>query len=237
MDEKLQKRIANLGYCSRRKAEELIKNGNVKVNGKIVNTVGIRVNKEDRISVNGKLLSSPKKVYYMLNKPRNVISSTNDEHERLTVVDLINEKQRIYPIGRLDYDTTGLILLTNDGEFANMLMHPKNNIDKTYVAKLNKIFNMDDYFTLKKGLVINGKKVNIKKIKIRKKDKEKNTSVVEITINEGRNHIVKNIFKELGYDVLKLKREKYGFLTLENLKSGEYRELSKYEVERFKNLK
>ena len=237
MDEKLQKRIANLGYCSRRKAEELIKNGNVKVNGKIVNTVGIRVNKEDRISVNGKLLSSPKKVYYMLNKPRNVISSVSDEKERVTVVDLIDEKKRIYPIGRLDYDTTGLILLTNDGEFANMLMHPKNNIDKTYVAKLNKIFNMDDYFTLKKGLVINGKKVNIKKIKIRKKDKEKNTSVVEITINEGRNHIVKNIFKELGYDVLKLKREKYGFLTLENLKSGEYRELSKYEVERFKNLK
>ena len=237
MDEKLQKRIANLGYCSRRKAEELIKNGNVKVNGKIVNTVGIRVNKEDRISVNGKLLSNPKKVYYMLNKPRNVISSVSDEKERVTVVDLIDEKQRIYPIGRLDYDTTGLILLTNDGEFANLLMHPKNNIDKTYVAKLNKIFNMDDYFKLKKGLVINGKKVNIKKIKIRKKDKEKNTSVVEIAINEGRNHIVKNIFKKLGYDVLKLKREKYGFLTLENLKSGEYRELSKYEVERFKNLK
>lgn len=233
MDEKLQKRIANLGYCSRRKAEELIKNGKVKVNGKVVNKIGTRVTLEDKINVEGKNLIEKPKLYYLLNKPRKVITSISDNLGRTTVIDLINCKERIYPIGRLDYDTTGILLLTNDGDFANLLMHPKNNIEKTYLAKLNKIFSMDDYFNLKKGIIINGKKVNISKIKIRKKDKEKNTSFVEITIHEGRNHIVKNIFKEMGYDVLKLKREKYGFLTLGNLKSGEYRKLTKYEIERF----
>lgn len=233
MDEKLQKRIANLGYCSRRKAEELIKNGKVKVNGKVVDKIGTRVTLEDKINVEGKNLIEKPKLYYLLNKPRKVITSISDNLGRTTVIDLINCKERIYPIGRLDYDTTGILLLTNDGDFANLLMHPKNNIEKTYLAKLNKIFSMDDYFNLKKGIIINGKKVNISKIKIRKKDKEKNTSFVEITIHEGRNHIVKNIFKEMGYDVLKLKREKYGFLTLGNLKSGEYRKLTKYEVERF----
>ena len=233
MDEKLQKRIANLGYCSRRKAEELIKNRKVKVNNQIVDKLGIRVKKTDRIQVEGKNLVEQKKVYYLLNKPRNVISSVSDDTDRVTVVDLIKSKERIYPIGRLDYDTTGLILLTNDGNFANILMHPRNNIEKTYVAKLNKVFEMDDYFKLKKGIKINGRNVKISRLKIRNKDKEKNTSLVEITINEGRNHIVKNIFKEMGYHVTKLKREKYGFLTLENLKSGEYRSLNKYEVERF----
>lgn len=233
MDEKLQKRIANLGYCSRRKAEELIKNGKVKVNGKVVDKIGTRVTLEDKINVEGKNLIEKPKLYYLLNKPRKVITSISDNLGRTTVIDLINCKERIYPIGRLDYDTTGILLLTNDGDFANLLMHPKNNIEKTYLAKLNKIFSMDDYFNLKKGIIINGKKVNISKIKIRKKDKEKNTSFVEITIHEGRNHIVKNIFKEMGYDVLKLKREKYGFLTLGNLKSGEYRKLTKYEIERF----
>ncbi len=233
MDEKLQKRIANLGYCSRRKAEELIKNGKVKVNGKVVDKIGTRVTLEDKINVEGKNLIEKPKLYYLLNKPRKVITSISDNLGRTTVIDLINCKERIYPIGRLDYDTTGILLLTNDGDFANLLMHPKNNIEKTYLAKLNKIFSMDDYFNLKKGIIINGKKVNISKIKIRKKDKEKNTSFVEITIHEGRNHIVKNIFKEMGYDVLKLKREKYGFLTLGNLKSGEYRKLKKYEIERF----
>ena len=233
MDEKLQKRIANLGYCSRRKAEELIKNGKVKVNGKVVDKIGTRVTLEDKINVEGKNLIEKPKLYYLLNKPRKVITSISDNLGRTTVIDLINCKERIYPIGRLDYDTTGILLLTNDGDFANLLMHPKNNIEKTYLAKLNKIFSMADYFNLKKGIIINGKKVNISKIKIRKKDKEKNTSFVEITIHEGRNHIVKNIFKEMGYDVLKLKREKYGFLTLGNLKSGEYRKLKKYEIERF----
>ncbi len=236
MDEKLQKRIANLGYCSRRKAEELIQLGKVKVNGIKVDKIGTRVNLNDIINVNGKNLFARPKLYFLLNKPRNVISSVQDPQNRKTVVDLINTNERIYPIGRLDYDTTGLILLTNDGTFANLLMHPKNLIEKTYVAKLNKIFNIDDYYLLKKGIVINNKKVNIKKLKIRKKDELKNTSMVEITIFEGRNHIVKNIFKSLGYDVLKLKRVKYGFLTLENLKSGEYRKLSKYEVEQFYHL-
>ena len=127
MDEKLQKRIANLGYCSRRKAEELIKNGKVKVNGKVVDKIGTRVTLEDKINVEGKNLIEKPKLYYLLNKPRKVITSISDNLGRTTVIDLINCKERIYPIGRLDYDTTGILLLTNDGDFANLLMHPKNN--------------------------------------------------------------------------------------------------------------
>ena len=219
--ERLQKVIANYGYCSRRKAEELIKNKKVYVNGKLLN---------DDIVVNNIHLKQQKKVYYLLNKPRGIICSAHDDKGRKTVVDLIKTNLRIYPIGRLDYDTTGLILLTNDGELSQKLMHPKNNIEKLYVAKLNKIIRMEDYYKIKKGLEIEGRKVFPTKLKIRSKDKEKDTCIIDIGIIEGRNHIVKKIFLSLGYDVVKLKRESYDFLTLGNLKSGEYRELSIKEV-------
>lgn len=228
--ERLQKVIANYGYCSRRKAEELIKNKKVYVNGKLITEMGVKVSLNDDIVVNNIHLKQQKKVYYLLNKPRGIICSAHDDKERKTVVDLIKTNLRIYPIGRLDYDTTGLILLTNDGELSQKLMHPKNNIEKLYVAKLNKIIRMEDYYKIKKGLEIEGRKVFPTKLKIRSKDKEKDTCIIDIGIIEGRNHIVKKIFLSLGYDVVKLKRESYDFLTLGNLKSGEYRELSIKEV-------
>ena len=228
--ERLQKVIANYGYCSRRKAEELIKNKKVYVNGKLITEVGVKVSLNDDIVVNNIHLKQQKKVYYLLNKPRGIICSAHDDKGRKTVVDLIKTNLRIYPIGRLDYDTTGLILLTNDGELSQKLMHPKNNIEKLYVAKLNKIIRMEDYYKIKKGLEIEGRKVFPTKLKIRSKDKEKDTCIIDIGIIEGRNHIVKKIFLSLGYDVVKLKRESYDFLTLGNLKSGEYRELSIKEV-------
>ena len=228
--ERLQKVIANYGYCSRRKAEELIKNKKVYVNGKLITEMGVKVSLNDDIVVNNIHLKQQKKVYYLLNKPRGIICSAHDDKGRKTVVDLIKTNLRIYPIGRLDYDTTGLILLTNDGELSQKLMHPKNNIEKLYVAKLNKIIRMEDYYKIKKGLEIEGRKVFPKKLKIRSKDKEKDTCIIDIGIIEGRNHIVKKIFLSLGYDVVKLKRESYDFLTLGNLKSGEYRELSIKEV-------
>ena len=128
--ERLQKVIANSGITSRRKAEELIQNGNVKVNGDTITTLGFKVNSSDNIEVNGVSISKEEKVYYVLNKPREVITSVSDDKGRRTVVDLIKDDKRIYPVGRLDYDTTGIIILTNDGELANLLMHPKNEIDK-----------------------------------------------------------------------------------------------------------
>ena len=236
--ERLQKIIANSGFTSRRKAEELIKEGKVEVNGKIIRELGFKADYNDAIVIDGEVLKQDtKKVYFLLNKPRNVISTVTDPQNRKTVVDLIETDQRIYPIGRLDYDTTGLILLTNDGELTNILSHPKNRVEKTYIAKIEGILDSEDILKLKKGIEINGRKCEIIRFKVRKKDKEKNTSMIEITIIEGRNHIVKNIFKTLKHEVIKLKRETYGFLNLGNLKSGEYRELSLKEVKKLYSLK
>jgi len=233
--ERLQKIIAESGYTSRRKAEELITSNKVKVNGIVVNELGSKASYEDDIFVEGKKISFEPKVYFLLNKPRNVISSTSDKEGRKVVTDLINTKLSVYPIGRLDYDTTGLLILTNDGELANILMHPKNGVEKTYLAKLDKVFTMADYFQLKKGILVDDILTKPTRVKIKTKDKE--TSFVEITISEGRNHIVKNIFNALGYDVQKLTRTKYAFLTINGLNSGEYRSLNNAEVAALYNLK
>ena len=235
---RLQKYIALCGYSARRKAEELIKDGKVKVNGKIITEMGVLVDETDIVTVNGEKLNiNEKKVYYLLNKPREIISSSNDEKGRKTVVDLIKTDERIYPIGRLDYDTTGLIILTNDGELTNLLMHPKNEIEKTDLAKVEGIMSKEDIYTIKNNLVIDKRKVAVNHFKIKKCDYEKNTSLIEITIVEGRNHIVKRIFASLGHDVIKLSRIKYAFLDLGNLKSGEYRELSLKEIKKLYSLK
>ena len=216
--ERLQKVIASYGYASRRKAEDLIRHGKVLVNGKVITELGTKVETNDIISIDGVIINKDvKHEYYLLNKPRQVISSVTDKEGRITVTDLINTDARIYPVGRLDYDTTGLIILTNDGDFANMLMHPSYEVEKTYVAKLNKILDKDDINKLKKGIVIDNRKVEIKRFKVRKKDNEKNTSIIELTIVEGRNHIVKRIFESMHIDVMKLSRVGYSFLTLDCL--------------------
>lgn len=234
--ERLQKRIANTGYVSRRKAEELITLGKVKVNGVVIRELGTKVSGTDTIEVEGNILEeSTKKVYYLLNKPRGVISSVTDDKNRKTVVSLIATEERIYPVGRLDYDTTGLLLLTNDGELANLLMHPKNEVEKTYVAKIEGILSPNEFYGLKKGIVIEGRKVVPTHLKVRKTSED--SQIIEISIIEGRNHIVKKIFESLHHPVSKLKREGYAFLSLGNLKSGEYRELSLKEVKRLYSLK
>ncbi len=230
MEIRLQKVIADSGYTSRRNAENLIKKGLVSVNGKVVNELGFKVKNTDEVSVEGHILSKDEKEYYLLNKPRGVISSANDDKGRKTVIDLIESDKRLYPVGRLDYDTTGIILITNDGELTNILTHPKSNVPKTYLAKLDKIITMEDYHKIKNGLLIDGRIVDVKHIKIKKTDKKKNNCFVEITISEGRNHIVKKLFEKLGYDVEKLTRTHYAFLDLGTLLSGEYRTLSKKEV-------
>lgn len=228
--ERIQKIISNSGVASRRKAESLIKEGRVKVDGVVVTQLGTKVSKKSIIEVDNVKISTEEKVYYLLNKPRGVVTTTSDEHGRKTIVSLIETDKRIYPVGRLDYDTTGLILLTNDGEFTNNITHPKNKIDKTYVAKINGILTISDIMALKKGVMIDGFKTSPAKVKVRKIDNKNNNSVVEITIHEGKNHQVKRMFEALGYQVLKLKRERIAFLTLKGLTSGEYRMLTPKEV-------
>lgn len=235
--ERLQKVIAQSGYTSRRNAEKLILEKRVSVNGKIVGELGTKVDSKDIIEIDGKMLEkSNNKVYILLNKPRGVISSAKDEMGRKTVIDLIDTDERIYPIGRLDYDTTGLLLLTNDGELANKLMHPKNNVSKTYLAKVNGLLDKNSIDKLKNGVVVEGKKVDIIDFKIKKRDLEKKMTYISLTIIEGRNHIVKNLFKELGFLVEKLTRTNYAFLDIKDLKSGEYRYLTIKEVKKLYNI-
>lgn len=236
--ERLQKVIANSGYTSRRKAEELIISGHVYVNDELITELGFKVSGTDVISIDGNILNKDvKKEYYLLNKPREVICSVSDEVKRKTVVDIVKSEGRIYPVGRLDYDTTGLVILTNDGELANILMHPKNKIYKTYIAKIDGILNEEDFKKIRKDILIDNRKLTIDHFKVKKIDKEKSTSLVEVTIHEGRNHIIRKLFEKLGYNVMKLHRSKLAFLTDDGIKSGEYRELSLKEVKTLYSLR
>ena len=236
--ERLQKVIANSGYCSRRKAEELIEAGQVYVDGELVTELGTKVSGNETIVVEGVTLNKQtRKEYYLLNKPRGYICSVKDDKGRKVVTELINTKERIYPVGRLDYDTIGLLILTNDGEFANILMHPSNEVEKTYLAIIEGVMTTEEIYKLKDGVVIDGIKVVPKRLKIKTKDLEKNKSKVEITIVEGRKHNVKKMFEAVGHHVNKLTRERLAFLNVKGLQSGEYRYLTNDEVNQLMKLK
>lgn len=229
--ERLQKVIASSGYCSRRKAEDLIINSKVMVNGRIVNELGVKVKGDDVIKVENNVITREEKEYYVINKPRGVLSTTKDDKDRKTIIDYIETDKRIYPVGRLDYDTTGLLLLTNDGEFANNMMKPSSMIEKTYLAKINGILTKEE-----KQKLLSLKKYKVDNIKVKSINKNNQTSLVEITIHEGKNHEIKNIFKTINYDTLKLTRISYGFLDIKDLKSGEYRKLNIKEVKKLYSL-
>lgn len=233
--ERLQKTIANAGYCSRRKAETLILDKKVMVNGTIVDELGYKISPNDIITIEGKTLAQEKKEYVLLYKPRGIVTTTKDEHNRKTVLDLIETETRLYPVGRLDYDTSGLLLLTNDGELANLLMHPKSQIDKVYVSKVKGLVNKNEILKLRNGINIDGFKTSKSGARIISYDKKTDTSIVELTIHEGKNHQVKRMLSAIGHEVIKLKREKISFLNLKGLKSGEYRYLNIKEVKKLYN--
>lgn len=228
--ERLQKVIANSGYCSRRKAEEMICHGKVKVNGHMVSKMGTMVNSTDMIEIDGNIIEKQSKEYFLLYKPRGVVTTTADDKHRKTVMDLINSQNRLYPVGRLDYDTTGVLLITNDGVLANNLMHPSSNIEKVYIAKVKGILMPKQLNDLKNGVVIDNHFTGKAKVKVKKVDRNNNTSIVELIIHEGKNHQVKKMFEAIGTEVIKLKRERVAFLDLTGLKSGEYRKLTPKEV-------
>ncbi|MED1468099.1 23S rRNA pseudouridine(2605) synthase RluB [Bacillus salipaludis] len=235
--ERLQKVMAAAGIASRRKSEELIKEGKVKVNGKIVTELGIKVSANDKVEVNEIPIEREVPVYFLLYKPRGVISSVSDDKGRKVVTDFFSEfKERIYPVGRLDYDTSGLLLMTNDGEFANLLMHPRNEIEKVYVAKVKGIPQKESLRKLEKGIRLEDGKTAPAKVKMLSLDKKKQTAIVEIIIHEGRNRQVKRMFEAIGHEVIKLKRERYGFLTLNGLSAGDARELTPHEVKQLRAL-
>ncbi|WP_174734057.1 pseudouridine synthase [Mesobacillus harenae] len=235
--ERLQKVIAHAGIASRRKAEELIQEGKVKVNGKVVKELGIKVTPSDRVEVEGIQIEREEPVYFVFYKPRGVISSVNDEKGRRVVTDYFEFiKERIYPVGRLDYDTSGLLLLTNDGEFANELMHPRSGVEKVYVVKTKGIPSREKLKELDRGIRLEDGKTAPARTKMLSMDKKKDSSIIEITIREGRNRQVRRMFEAIGHQVVKLKRERYGTLNLGGLKPGEIRELTPHEVKQLRTL-
>lgn len=233
--ERLQKYLSSCGIASRRKSEELILAGKVKVNGVVVRELGTKVSDKDEVEVENMEVYRKQKEYYLLYKPEKTICSVSDDKGRVTVVDLIETNEKIFPVGRLDYDTTGLLLLTNDGELTNKLTHPKGSIEKTYIAKVSGLVTGKEIHELENGIELDGVKTKKARAKLKKMDKKNNKSYVELTITEGRNHQVKNMFAALGHKVIKLKRTNYAFFNLEGLKTGEYRRLSTKEVKQLYN--
>lgn len=235
--ERLQKVMAHAGVDSRRKCETLITQGRVKVNGKVTTELGVQVNQSDLIEVDNIPIDREEPVYFLLNKPRNMITAVSDDKGRPVVTDLFyGIEQRIYPVGRLDYDTTGVLILTNDGELSQLLMHPKHEIEKVYVAKVKGLIQKKTLRQLEKGVMIEGKKTAPASTKLLSSNVEKQTSIVQITIHEGRNRQVKKMFDAVGHPVQKLTRETYGNLSLSGLNSGDWRELKHFEVQQLREL-
>lgn len=234
--ERLQKVIANSGYCSRRKAEELIVQGKVKVNGVIIKELGTKVSRKDAIVVNGKAIKQDSKVYYVLFKPEGYVSTTSDEKGRNTVLDLVPNDVRIYPVGRLDYDTSGVLLLTNDGEFTNLMTGPSHQIEKEYRVKMTGFLRKEESQKLQKGIVIDGYKTKRTIIKNVEYNKKNSTSFATIILTEGKYHQVKKMFEAVGHPVLKLKRVRFGSVTLGKMSVGEHRLLKPHEFKQLMHL-
>ena len=236
MAERLQKLIAASGYTSRRKAEQLILEGKVTVNGTVVNQLGVKAEPSDIIIVEGVRLLKENKRYYLFYKPEKVITSMSDEKDRTCVKDFFESvNERVVPVGRLDYDTSGALIMSNDGEFINLITHPRHKIKKTYVAKISGKLEDQHLKILRSGARIDNYKTAPAEVNIVKNKNKSSNTLVRLTIHEGKNRQVRRMFETLGYEVLKLKREAIEDLTLEGLKKGEYRVLTIHEVKRLIN--
>ncbi|MBR0137432.1 MAG: rRNA pseudouridine synthase [Erysipelotrichaceae bacterium] len=235
--ERLQKRIAASGIASRRKAEELILQGRVKVNGVVVTQLGTTVENSDIIMVDDKPLEKEELEYWLLNKPAKYVCTNDDEHGRNKVTDLIDTDRRIFPVGRLDYDTTGLLILTNDGKFANMLTHPRYHVEKLYHVTVNGVLSQNDLNKLARGVTLDdGIKTLPAKVKMVNYDYATDKCTINLTITEGRNRQVRRMIEALGFDVRKLHRAAIGPITDKDLPVGTYRRLKPHELKQLREL-
>jgi 23S rRNA pseudouridine2605 synthase len=229
MEERVQKIIANAGHCSRRKAEQFITEGKVRVNGKVI-TIGTKADPaKDDIIVDGRHLKHPDKVYLAFNKPGDCLTTLDDPRGRKTIFHYLNLKDRVIPVGRLDFNTEGLLFLTNDGEFANLVMHPRYEVDKTYMVFLDKKFELSDVEKVKKGIDIEGKITSPAKVRFSGKSHD----IIEITLHEGMNRIVRRMMEVLGYGVKRLIRVKIGNVDIGDIQPGKYRKMGFQEVRQF----
>ena len=233
--ERLQKVIAHSGLTSRRKAEDMITAGRVTVNGETVTELGTKVTSSDVVMVDGKPIKKEENVYYVLYKPRNVISTTDDELDRETVLNYIQTEKRIYPVGRLDFDTSGVLLLTNDGDLTNLLIHPSHDLEKEYEVTVKGFLRKEESRTLCRGIELDGTKTKKAKIKDVTYNTNKEISHCTIIITEGRNHQVKRMFESVGHPVLSLKRVRFGPITLKHLRVGEYRRITPHEIKQLRH--
>ncbi len=227
---RLNRYVAHAGVASRRKADELIKEGKVTVNGKVVTEMGYKVKVKDKVSYEGKQLNIERKVYILMNKPKNVITTTSDERGRKTVVSLTENAApglRLYPVGRLDRNTTGLIMLTNDGEVAQKLSHPSYEVKKIYMATLDKEMDEEDFVKIKDGITLEDGAIKVDQIAYTDPDDLK---IIGVELHSGKNRIVRRIFEHVGYEVIKLDRVYYAGFTKKNLPRGRWRHLTEKEV-------
>lgn len=234
---RLQKFIANSGVTSRRKAEELIKEGRVKVNGKIINKLGTKINPEcDIVEVDGKRIEIvKKKIYVLLNKPEGYVTTLKDSHNDNIVLDLIKGiNQRIFPVGRLDKDTSGLLIMTNDGDLAYKLTHPSHGVWKKYIVLVKGHPSKKEIEKIRKGIYIDGKKTSKAYVKLIKKYDR--TSKLEISIHEGRNRQIRKMCEHIGHPVISLKRIAIGNININGLKKGQWRYLTKDEINYLKGI-
>ncbi|MDU5111566.1 MAG: pseudouridine synthase [Clostridium sp.] len=240
MEERLQKYMARCGVASRRKCEEIILSGEVKINDNIVSELGVKINPEkDTVTYKGNIIKpEEKKLYIMLNKPEGYITSVKDEKGRKTILDLVKVEERIYPIGRLDYDSSGLILLTNDGDIYNKIIHPRVNIGKKYIATCRGEFSKEEIRRFESGVDIGGYITAEAKMTLLDIEKKKNSvnSVVEIIIHEGKNRQIRRMCEALGHEVLSLKRVEVGNIKLGYLKKGQWRDLTEEELKYINSL-
>lgn len=236
--ERLQKVIASAGITSRRKAEKLMEEGRVTVNGEVVKELGTKVTVgNDVVEVDGVPLDKEQPIYFLLYKPKSIISAVSDDKGRKVVNDFLPDvEQRIFPVGRLDYETSGALLLTNDGDFAHLMMHPRNKIVKTYIAKVEGRPSKENLKKLERGIHLEDGKTAPAKVNVKSSNKSGNSSIIEISIHEGKNQQVRRMFEHIGHKVIKLKRESYAFLTLHGLEPGDSRELKPIEIKKLRDL-